>query len=873
MSLLRKQDSRVLAAGISTETDWIDRLDEATQDRVVAILDDYLVKLEKGSHPSVESFLQEYPELAGQLRSSLESIRLLNIVHIASDDSNSSTSGNPLIGTQSFRVNGFQIGRELGRGAMGVVYAAKIESTGSEIAIKFLESHGVRDQGSIERFRREARAAESLNHPSIVPVYHIGCEDGRHYYTMKLIDGASLSNIIDLSFQRHSNSKRELGRQPIGLGHLPTTIEYYQTLAKEMANVANALHEAHTMGIVHRDIKPSNLLMDSAGHIWITDFGLAHVEDGLNLTYTGDIIGTFQYMSPEQASGRRERIDYRSDIYSFGATLYELFTGHAPFSGMDRALILQRIQTDEPLRPTAYNRDMPRDVETIIRRAMRPERSDRYQSAALVAEDLIRFSNGQPILANSVSLAERARNWATNHSGQLALALFLALLCVLLLGIYNVRIDMEKQRTLEAFQSADANYRRARHVVDTFGLRFAGQLSEIPETEALRRELLGETLDYYQAFIVSANDDPRLVSDVAQTKLKIARLTRQLGDVSDADAAYSVAVSSLRQAHRIKSNAGLAFTFHRAIHEWILLRSEQGDQSFSKPLLSEANEVADTIADSERRARAHALSHNTQAIVAFREGDLERAIAESSLSIAVLQKFDDSSLAAKTKPDSISKANVTDDDEEITCDDGYLADALINLSVLLGAAGRNEPAERAAAQGIALKRKVIDAAETPEALKRLALAFSNSASVLWRNGKTREAIESYKLSIDHFDRVGKLVPSLLAPRRELSIALNNLGMALSSLERYSDADEAFRRAIAIAGSTADSDINDAGASQRAAGIWNNLGVLMKNKGNKPSAAEAFRKASEYQLRVCKLLPGHTNESAVLSQIQANLASL
>ncbi len=872
MSLLRKQDSRVFAAGISTETDWIDQLDEATQDRVVAILDDYLVELEKGGSPSVESLLAEYPELAVQLRSSLESIRLLNKVHIATNDSNSSNSGNPLIGPQSIRVNGFQMGRELGRGAMGVVYAARMESTGNEVAIKFLESNGVRDPSCIERFRREARAAESLNHPSIVPVYHIGCENGRHYYTMKLIDGESLSQLIDHAFQRTPNSKRELHGDSIGLRQLPTTIEYYRTLAKEMASVANALHEAHTMGIVHRDIKPSNLLMDSTGHIWITDFGLAHVEDGLNLTYTGDIIGTFQYMSPEQASGRRERIDFRSDIYSFGATLYELFVGKAPFDGMDRALILQRIQNDEPLRPTVYNRDLPRDLETIVRRAMRPERSHRYQSAALVAEDLIRFSNGQPVLANSVSLAERARNWATNHSGRLAVALLVALLCALSLGIYNVQIAMEKLRADKAFQSADANYRQARHVVDTFGLRFAGQLSEIPGTEALRRELLGETLGYYQAFIAAAIEDPRLLSDVAQTKLKIARLTRRLGDVNDADAAYSVAVDSLRDANRVHPNAGLALTFHRAIHEWILLRSEQGDQSFSKPLLAEAKGVA--IANSERRARAQALSHHTQAIVAFREGDLDRAIEESSESIAILQKLDDTRVTVKPNPSSIDSVYVVDDDEEMTDGyDGYLADALINLSVMLGEAGRNGPAERAAAQGFALKRKVMDASETPETLKRLALAFSNSASVLWRNGKTREAIASYKLAVDHFDRVGKLVPPLLAPRRDLSIALNNLGMASSSLERFAEADEAFRRAIAIAGATADSDINDAEASQRAAGIWNNLGVLMKNKGNKPSAAEAFRKASEYQQRVCKLLPGHAKESAVLSQIQANLSSL
>ena len=867
MNQPQNQGSKVFACADPSETDWIDRLDEAMQDKVVALLDQYLVELENGGHPSIESIVAEYPELARPLRSSLESIRLLNRVHGASDDSQASPRVFPL-GTHARSVGEFELGRELGRGAMGVVYAAKTASTGSEVAIKFLDSQGVRDQGCIERFRREARAAESLNHPSIVPVYHIGCDNGRHYYTMKLIDGASLSHTIDIAFRRNSNSNRI---DPVASGKSKSssaTAQYYRSLAKEMANVADALHAAHTMGIVHRDIKPSNLLMDSAEHIWITDYGLAHVEDGLDLTYSGEIIGTFQYMSPEQASGKRERIDCRSDIYSLGATLYELFTGHAPYSGMDRAEILQRIQTAEPLRPIAYNRDLPRDLETIVRRAMRPERADRYQSAALVAEDLLRFSNGQPIMANAVSFGERAENWARLHSGRHAIALLLALFAIMVLSISHVQITSEKRVTAQALRSSEVISREARNAVDTLGFRFAEQLSEHPGTEELRGEVLAATRGYYEMFIASANADPRLASDVALTKLKIARLTRMIGTVDEADIAYRDAVAALRKANRDKPSAAVALT--RAIHEWVAFRSEQGDQAFSKPLLAEANQVADSIPDARRRARAQALSHHTQAIVSFRDRDVERAIAESFESIAILQRLDSSGSADMTL-NSKTQESTIDSEEEIT--DGYLADALINLSVMLGEAGHNGPAERAAAHGLELRQRMVAANETPDAIKRLALACSNSASTHWRNGRTLEAIEFYQQAIEHFDRVITLVSSPLAPRRELSITLNNLGMALSSLDRFSEADAIFRRAIAIAGTSADSDINDAGASQRAAGMWNNLGVSLKKQGYKLGAVEAFQKASDYQQRVCRLLPGHSNESAVLSQIQANLTSL
>ena len=180
MSHSRNQGSKVFTLVDPSETDWIDRLDEAMQDRVVALLDQYLVELENGCHPSIESMVAEYPELAGPLRSSLQSIRLLNRVHGASDDSHVSPALFPM-GTHPKSVGGFEIGRELGRGAMGIVYAAKMASTGSEVAIKFLDSQGGRDPGCIERFRREARAAESLNHPSIVPVYHIGCDKGSNF--------------------------------------------------------------------------------------------------------------------------------------------------------------------------------------------------------------------------------------------------------------------------------------------------------------------------------------------------------------------------------------------------------------------------------------------------------------------------------------------------------------------------------------------------------------------------------------------------------------------------------------------------------------------------------------------------------------------
>ena len=348
---------------------------------------------------------------------------------------------------------------------------------------------------------------------------------------------------------------------------------------------------------------------------------------------------------------------------------------------------------------------------------MRPERADRYQSAALVAEDLIRFSTGQPILAHAVSLGERAKNWTTIHSGRIAVALLVAIVAIMILSVFNFQMGNEKRSTELALRSSDMHFRQARDAVDTLGLKFAERLSELSGTEQLRREVLDESLGYYQLFIASANNDPRLAIDVADTTLKIARLTRTLGSVDEADIAYRDAVKALRVAHRDKANSAIASTLHLAIHEWVLLRSNQGDQKFSSALLDEANAIADSIPDPVRRARAQALSHHTHAMVAFRQGEIEKAIQESSIAIAMLEKLGNE----KTNDSSTSL-----EQDEIAED--YLANALINFSVLLGEAGRPEPAEKAAAQGLALRQKVVAKKETPEAIKRLALACDNSAS-------------------------------------------------------------------------------------------------------------------------------------------------
>ncbi len=283
----------------------------------------------------------------------------------------------------------FLIVRVIGRGGMGVVYEAVQKSLNRRVALKILPMTSADDPRKLRRFQIEAQAAALLNDPHIVPVHLVGSENGVHFYAMQLIEGRTLAELIN-EYRRAnetaahgtraaSNSARcaaELGRQ-----------------------AALALHHAHEQGIVHRDVKPSNLLLDSSGWLWVADFGLARIAGDGDLSSTGLLMGTPRYVSPEQVIGSRGVVDHRTDVYSLGATLYELITLRPAFDSFDRLEMIVKIAQDEPRRPRVIDRAIPRDLETIVLKAMAKDPGARYATAGALAEDLGRFLDGRPIRA------------------------------------------------------------------------------------------------------------------------------------------------------------------------------------------------------------------------------------------------------------------------------------------------------------------------------------------------------------------------------------------------------------------------------------------------------------------------------------------
>ena len=265
-------------------------------------------------------------------------------------------------------VGDYELIEELGRGGMGVVYKARQISLNRVVAVKMILSGLLANEEAVHRFRFEAENAARLDHPGIVPIYEVGEHEGLHYFSMGYLDGESLSQKV----ADHPLAPREA--------------------AQIMAEVAKTVAYAHDQRVIHRDLKPANILIDEAGKPRITDFGLAKwIDRPSDVSRTGDVIGTPSYMPPEQATGRRERIDARSDVYSLGATLYTLLVGRPPFYADNPTDTCLQVLYQEPISPRQQNPKVPRDLETICLKCLEKSPERRYQTAGELAAELERF--------------------------------------------------------------------------------------------------------------------------------------------------------------------------------------------------------------------------------------------------------------------------------------------------------------------------------------------------------------------------------------------------------------------------------------------------------------------------------------------------
>jgi TolB-like protein/predicted Ser/Thr protein kinase len=333
---------------------------------------------------------------------------------LASLDNEDDEAFEPTVARMLKDFGDYELLQEIGRGGQGVVYRARQKSLNRIVALKVIGLAHWATEAHLKRFRLEAEAAASLNHPCIVPIYEVGERDGACYFTMGLEEGGQLDAVAK--------------REPIPIRHA----------AELIAKLARTVHYAHEHGILHRDIKPGNILLDAKGEPHLTDFGLARlVETESTVTRTLEVLGTPSYMAPEQAVGNNAGVTSATDIYGLGAVLYQLLTGHPPFAGGTTYETVRLVLDTEPRQPRLWNQKIDRDLSTICLKCLDKDPQRRYSSALALAEDLERWLKHEPIRARRTGLFTRGRKWVRRNRKLVATGAACLLVGAAVIGLFR----------------------------------------------------------------------------------------------------------------------------------------------------------------------------------------------------------------------------------------------------------------------------------------------------------------------------------------------------------------------------------------------------------------------------------------------------
>ena len=848
------------------------------------LADEFLARYRAGDRPAIHEYAAAHPELAAEIEELFPTLVVLERLGPRPEEISDRIS-EPAAGAAPNQLGEYRILREVGRGGMGVVYEAVQESLGRHVALKVLPSHALLDALRLKRFQHEAQAAARLHHTNIVPVFGVGTEGGVHFYAMQFIQGRGLNEVIDelrrLKETRESGSSHgppvsapPLDDTPLAanLSTISDTPQYYRSIARLGAQVADALEYAHRQGILHRDIKPANLLLDASGTVWVTDFGLAKAEGMEELTQTGDVIGTLRYTAPERMRGHG---DVRADICSLGLTLYELLTLRPAFDAADRVSLVRQITQDEPPRPRKLDARIPRDLDTIVLKAIAKEPSRRYFTAGEMADDLRRYLGDRPIEARRTAWWEHTWRWGRRNPAVAAsiAAAFAALLLGLGASLWqwnraNRNFQMAESSAVQASANAARAKAHATQAEKDFQLAFeavdqmlarAGyeDLYSVPHMEQSRKALLQDAVRFYETLLQGRENRPELRREMLKSHARLGSIHVWLGDyeAAERECALTVAMAEALLGDQprnveyrvLLAEACSALGTVRAYRS----QSERGESDLQKAL----QQWQALLASSDDNP-TYVVS---QARIRFRLGVLYHKWARWDLAVQCLEQALQDLESLPTQKRESSQCRL------------LMGDVLQGLASLAEDRQSLDQAEKYLRRAAAEFEPLFRERYTIGIRIRLASAYSNLAETLAeRRRGDDEAGRYYARSLKISEKLVDEFPLALPYQRELAAASDSFGRWLLVKRRYDEAASAHRRALQLWEAQLSGDDIHGDSRMRLASCQHNLALSLRYLRDHAGAIHHLRQAVRQQELAIEADRKNAKAIKMLSQHQTTL---
>ncbi len=667
------------------------------------------------------------------------------------------------------RLAAYEVLGRLGRGGMGVVYRARQHSLGRVVALKMLRDDAFATQDDRARFRREAVTVAGFQHAHIVPVHDFGEDAGRPYFSMELLEGGSLD--------------RKLRGTP-----LPP-----KEAAELVEQLARAMDFAHAQGIVHCDLKPGNVLLAADGTPKISDFGLARqLGPGASQGHVG-VVGTPSYMAPEQANG--EKTGPAADTYALGAILYDALTGRPPFHAASSAETLVQLLGEEPVSPRQLNPQVPRDLETVCLKCLEKDPAKRYPSALALADDLLRFRNGEPTLARPASPAERALKWARRRPAVAGFAaVSAAALLLLVAGGTTFALRLKFERDAADFQRGQAEEQKQR-ALDSYRLaqealrECVGKVADDPRVRSgplqdVRRVMLQSEALFYERFLKLAGDDPAFQAERGQTLRRLGFITAELAPKKEAVGHYLQAADVFRELARtrpdeVRHRVDLANTLNN------LANLYQANNAYedAEPTHRESLALWEAILRDAPGAREHLLGQATSL------NNLAR-LYRATRKWAECKQTHERALALRQAlfRDYPENARVRAD----------LAQSYNNLGNLYVDQNRSEHAVRVQQAALALRQALArQAPALAEHQAGVANSHLNLGNAYFFLGQQPKAEVEYRTALTVGAPLAEKYPMVIEYRADLALYHKGVGNACYLANRFAEAEEAYQLAIPL----------------------------------------------------------------------------